>query len=349
MAVLLRRHGWLLVKEPTLYLARAVIFVVSSVFFSIIYIDTRQRTQAQATARLYYVCWLLPAITAPCVIALASLNRELAIIVREVKAGSFQPAAYVLAQTTIQLTMMGFLCLVTLLPSGYGIGDWPWSRFGPVLLLFTLTLWVCENMAQLFALVPNVLVGMLGLIVLWFFAYLFSGLLVNQEDVVWPLRLMVYALPFKWSNPAILWNVFIDTPDYEGVSPCEPTPTSCHSSFYCPDDPYGLQCYGRTGTEILRSFSGIWPAFNEDNTWLSDCAILAAMALGWKALFVLAFSARCAVGSSPRALLPSPTTGLVAALLLAGAALLFVAAFTWVHLEWEDGFLVIEENEGGEE
>ena len=50
---LFRRHGLLVFRDPTLYVARAFMFLNACVFFGIIYIKSRERDQDQIFSRMW--------------------------------------------------------------------------------------------------------------------------------------------------------------------------------------------------------------------------------------------------------------------------------------------------------
>ena len=44
---------------------------------------------------------------------------------------------------------------------------------------------------------------MLNYMQYWFAAFLFSGVMVNLEEIIWPLRILTYTAPYRWAIPAI--------------------------------------------------------------------------------------------------------------------------------------------------
>ena len=45
----------------------------------------------------------------------------------------------------------------------------------------------------------NPIHGMLSYLLYWFVSFLFCLVLVAENDVVWPLRLLVYVSPLRWA------------------------------------------------------------------------------------------------------------------------------------------------------
>ena len=47
----------LAIRDPTVYVSRMVVFFVSCIFFSIVYLKSRERTQAQVLQRMWLLLW----------------------------------------------------------------------------------------------------------------------------------------------------------------------------------------------------------------------------------------------------------------------------------------------------
>ena len=74
------------------------------------------------------------------------------------------------------------------------------SNFGQVICVYALCLWAFESVAQLFAVTTaSPLLGMLNFVNVWFASFLFSGIMVPEDDVIWPFRIFCSILPLKWS------------------------------------------------------------------------------------------------------------------------------------------------------
>ena len=73
-------------------------------------------------------------------------------------------------------------------------------------------------------------------------------------------------------------------------------------NFWCPADATGgLQCYGRTGVEILDSIHANFPAFESDVNVLLDQMILLAIALFFKACYAIRLLLTCRKIALPQA------------------------------------------------
>merc|ERR1712087_1011630 len=132
VAVLFRRSLTLALRDP------------------IVYLESRERTQAQVYSRFWLLIWHLGVPSMFSMAAALGQNVEFVTIRREVKAGMYRISSYLAAQHLIQLPFILFLSLSVIGVSGYGIGKWNPEGFWAVLLVEALFLFSFECAAQLF-------------------------------------------------------------------------------------------------------------------------------------------------------------------------------------------------------
>lgn len=163
------------------------------------YYKSRSRTQDQAVSRMWLLLWHIGIPANLGVVAVYAYNSEFLAIKREVKNGMFLPLAYFLANLVVQLPMMFVAAVFALSVSGFGQGGWWGPNYIQFVLCWSCMLWAFESAAQVMSVVAsNPLAGMMGYIVFWFSSFLFCGVLVNNNDVPWPLKIMTWTLPIKW-------------------------------------------------------------------------------------------------------------------------------------------------------
>merc|ERR1719419_2090677 len=134
----------------------------------------------------------------------------------------------------------------SLIFGGYILCNWRWEKFPIVFVLHGLTMLTFELMAELFSLVtPHFVVGMLVFIGTWFAAFLFCGLNVKDENVMWPLKALCYLMPIRYGTRSIAYEELAGTV-FTGAEECTyPTDNMCREEgFYCPE---GGPCFGITG------------------------------------------------------------------------------------------------------
>jgi hypothetical protein len=301
VAILLKRHGKLVYRDPMLYGARCGMFLMATVFFAVVYVKARDRVQDQVLNRMFVAMWYAGVPANLGVIAVFALNFEFHAIKDEVKDGMYSPGAYVIAHTLLQIPLMFVMAVFALGVSAYAITDFTPEMFPQMILIFAMQLWAFECIAQAHSLMPNPLVGMLGFLNIWFTSFLFAGVLLPEEDVVWPLRAFVYVLPFRWGLSAMVHTEYIKAPDYSGAESCTPGVGVCGpKGFYCPGDKSGgLQCFGTTGAEVLDSIQVSYNAFSSTDTVGRDLFYMICIAVVFKVAFVIGLFRSCHAGIPP--------------------------------------------------
>ena len=287
--ILIRKHFWLKVRDPSLYVGRVVFFLMACSFFAVVYIEARSRVQDQVLNRLFEMMWFA---TAPCclgTVTVFALHTELKSVTHETRDGMYSPGAYVVAHTLLQIPLMVLLSLSAIGIPAYGIANFYLPQIVRMVAVYSLELWAFECIAQLFSLVSNPLLGMLGFLCIWFSAFLFSGVMIPIDNVFWPIRASCYISPFYWSLRSMAYTEFYHTPHFSGAKACDETSAiDCRpTGFYCPGDLTGLQCYGRTGPQILTSIGINFESFTSDNTLMADSLALLCIALTSKLAFTV--------------------------------------------------------------
>ena len=307
----LRRQTLLSWRDPTLYISRIVIFLMACIFFAWVYADARNRNQGQIINRLFLCMWITAVPTCMGVIAVFALNQEFVEIKREIKDGMYSPLAYIISNTFVQLPFMVLLALAALGVGPYGISIFHPPNFGLMLLIFSVTLWTFESMAQLLSvLFRNPLIGMLIFICLWFCSFLFSGLFITEGSMQWPLKVFMYILPLRWSLALMVKTEFRDA-TFDGATLLS-TPSAAGFDYTCGDasNEPGFICYGRTGEQVLRSLSHSFTPYEPSDTFQRDILITFGIGAVCKVLYTVLVYARTGSGTQPtppesRALRPS--------------------------------------------
>lgn len=102
------------------------------------------------------------------VVAVYALNDEFKSILRETKNGMVSPASYILAKTIMVLPVMYIMSLFALVIPSYVIQGNPWEGFGQSTLLWSVTMYCFECLAEcLSAWVEDPIFGMLQALNFW--------------------------------------------------------------------------------------------------------------------------------------------------------------------------------------
>ena len=308
VCTLLKRQAQLLVRDPLIYVARAVANSVLVLFFAIIYLEAQHRVQSQALQRMFYFvfCIAIPSQLSIGVVILS--NMTLRSVRREVKDGMYHPLAWWLASSAIQAPMMWVLAAMALWPA-YALvfartGPETWASFPMVQTIMATELWCFEGVAEMFSLFANPINGMLYFLFFFIFAFLFCGMFIAFGDVIWALRWICYITPFGYTLRSSLYSVMLASPDYEGALYCTPgqiinpgmaNQTQCpERGFYCPEDPMFVSCFGVSGLEILDSVGVNFPVVSgTDVSVAADVARIVAIGVVARLIFVVGLLRTC--------------------------------------------------------
>eukprot|EP01033_Poteriospumella_lacustris_P013703 gene13704-biopygen6226 len=293
--IMFRRHFSLAIRDPMVYVGRLLMFFVVTIFFAIVYIDGRERKQDNALTHLWLCIWCISVPTNAGVIAVYVFNNEFFTIKKEVKNGMVQPLPYLIANAVLQIPVMFLFGIAAISVSQYGMINYYGPRYGQLLLLYALTLYSYESIAQVFAVVfSNPLLGMLQYVNIWFASFLFNGLFLPIKSIPWPFRVFSYILPFRYNIRSMAYQEYAEGPDWGGAVLCDPaTDSSCLPGGYkCTDTSASAVCFGRTGKQVLQSIHHVFDTFNSQDTFNTDVAILIGIAIICKIMFVVVMSVK---------------------------------------------------------
>ena len=146
-------------REPLAYLVRLVANFNATLFFGIIYIETRDKVQAQINPRTFFLMFCVGIPMQFILVSNFIYHYQWLSLKKEVKDGMYHPAANAIASWIVQIPMMFILALSSLIPM-FALGDLNWDSFGIVLVLYAVTFWAFEGLAQAFSTFPNVIYGL---------------------------------------------------------------------------------------------------------------------------------------------------------------------------------------------
>lgn len=268
----LSRQALLSIRDPTLYLGRMGAFLIANSFFAMIYWMARPLHQEYAKPKFYLVGWFIAVPTLFALIVVFAANEEFILARKEIKNGMLKTGCYLFSSTFLTMPYMLLLsCFAILVPAI--IADHPFTldSVGVSVVIFAICLWTFESMGQFIGvLFKNTMAGMLAMMFIWFTCFLFMGSFLQAENTILPFGFFMLVLPLKWTCMAMSFNVFSDS-EWEGAVLTEDN----SKGFVCPNMP-AMNCYGKTGTQVLTSlamdFSDVSP---DDRTW--ECALWIAL------------------------------------------------------------------------
>ena len=287
LVIMLDRHLKLVLRDPLLFVGRMGIFICALLFFAIMYVAARDPAQDQVMNRMWYATWCLGIPSNMAVIAVYTYNSEFFAIKREVQNGMTSPSSYLAAMTIIQIPIMFIFGICAWSVGAYGVLDFNADNYFLMIFVFAVFIFCFEALAQLLSVVnENPLLGMLNLMQMWFASFLFAGIMIPQEDVIWPFRAFGYISPMKYALRTVVYTEFIDR-TFDGAELCDPTTDSnCYYSGSNTGADQGWTCganneacFGKEGWQVLdqlhRSFDTI---SSKDEYWIS-CLFLICFAV----------------------------------------------------------------------
>jgi len=274
--VMMHRHAKLVGRDPVLYLGRAIIFLMSNLYFALVYIQARERAQDQATNRMWLIIWFMGVPANMGVVAVYAYNAEFNSVRKEIKNGMCSPGAYLLAKSVLEIPLMFFFALCALGPAAYGLANFNGDDFILYVLIWTAAIYAWEAMAEVLALsFQNPLFGMMQFMGLWFSAFLYGGFLIPGDDMVWPLKVFYYILPLKYSVRSMVWAEYHQS-EWQKCKD-DASPGTYQSN--------GELCYGRDGKDVLETLNSIFPLFSSDNQVTGDVMFCICIAVVFKIIY----------------------------------------------------------------
>jgi hypothetical protein len=301
-----KRQAHIAMIDPMIYMGRAVGFLAACTFFSIIYVESRERTQEQVLNRLWLSMWFAGVPTSMGVVAVYAYSEEFAMIKKEVKNGMYSLSSYLIASAALQVPGMIMLALAAVGIPGFAIGNMWAPHFAEIISLYMCLYFSYECIARMYSvLFDNPLMGMLGYMNVWFTSFLFAGIMIPEDQVIWPFRALVYALPLNWSVRTVTYLNSIDA-EYDGAYYCDGDVRSdCIYHFdddgekilpgwtcsEVADGAYNpMQCFGNEGWQTLDSLGKNYESISsEDETDRNFGIIIAIAATMWTVYVILAY------------------------------------------------------------
>lgn len=278
-------------REPLAYIIRLVANFCATCFFGIIYIETRDKVQEQVISRTFFLMFCMGIPMQFILVSNFIYHFQYLSLAKEVKNGMYHPFASAIASFIVQTPMCFVLALSSTIPM-FVFGDLHWGSFPIVVTLYALTFWAFEGLAQMLSVFSNVIYCLFAFLNMYFTAFLFCGMFVDFEDVVWPLRAFCYFLPLGWTLQSYMYGLYHDLPDHAGTFTCTPGEAldaggvCTTQGFYCYSDadPSGAVCYGKSGDQILNSLSVQFTIFGDEGHY------------GRNIGFIVAFGVLCRLG-----------------------------------------------------
>lgn len=273
ISIMFRRCLTLIIRDPILYVGRAVMFLIANTFFSLVYLKARTYDQDQALNKMWITIWHIAVTSNMGVVAVYALNDEFKTILRENKNGMVGPLSYVLAKTILVIPIMLIFGVFALGIPTIVIMDFPGSAFGMGLLLWSSSLLVFECVAESLSVwFDDPILGMLQFMNFWFGCFLFAGFLIPLRDMFWPFELFYYIMPYSYYVRSQMYNLLHETT----WEPC--------NTVENPDEPVCVT--PPTGTNVLGALTGVYAVIEDEDRVVQDLGTILAIAVFWKMTYI---------------------------------------------------------------
>ena len=100
--ILARRHARLMVRNPLEHGARAVLFALISIFFSVLYIGSHEETQDQVFPREFLQWWVSNTAPIFSVLPMLAMTLDRRTMLREMTDNAYSPGELLAALTALQ-------------------------------------------------------------------------------------------------------------------------------------------------------------------------------------------------------------------------------------------------------
>jgi len=266
-------------------------FLIANSLFAVVYWNARELSQEYVIARFFLIGWLAAVPTLLSAVGVYAFNQQFKLMSKEVKNGFFGRRTYLLITMALEVPYMVLMALSAVVIPLYVVSTGNWAELLSTILVMVSALWCFECLAQMFGIVfTNPLTGMLGMLALWIVSFLFSGIFLRPDQIVWFLEDAVYLMPLFYCLRALHHIQFLGTL-WDGAVLSDVVP-----GFKCTQPG---PCYGRTGDQVLKSLSGMFVS-SEQDTVTRDIAVILLMGLLAKLVCVGIIMARTR-GSKHRA------------------------------------------------
>lgn len=272
MAIMMKRHFLMVIRDPVLYTGRTVIFLLANLVFAFVYWSGRESNQRQCLNKMWVGIWFVGVPANMAVVAVYALNDEFKSMLRETKNGMVSGVSYLLTKSLIVAPILFVFAVSSLLFPLFVVQHAPWEPFVAIGLLFVATMFVFESLAECLAVwIDDPILGMLQFMNVWFASFLFGGFLIPLRDLYWPFTLFYYIMPYSYYVRSSTNELFPATT----FEPC----TDPLTSAVCVNS--------SNGKDVLAAMTRVVPLITADRQTYQDVVVLIAIGIFYKVLYII--------------------------------------------------------------
>jgi len=271
-SIVLRRQARLISRDPVLYLGRFFMFFFANFNMAVIYWNARENDQSRALEKMWTVGMFLAVAGCMGVVAVSALNAEFKSLHAESKNGMVNLLSYVIAKTILVIPIILMCSISSLAIPAFVVQQWPISRFVVITGIHALSLYCYECVAECLSVwFTEPITGMIFYLFYWILTFVFGGVFIPGEDVIWPLRALYYVMPFQYYYRSVIYELFMNTLFCPCTNPFKSA--VCANSF--------------ESSDVLLSLGQIFPIFSPEDTVKRDALVLISIATAFKLFYVV--------------------------------------------------------------
>lgn len=272
--IVLKRHFKMMYRDHILYVGRFTIAFFLNILFGIVYWHSRKNTQDQVISKAWIVVWYLSCPVMLGAVAVYVTSDEISAVKQEQRNGMLRYGTYATTKVILSVPIIFLFAIVCLGIPGWVLQGYEMSPFVEVIILWSVTAYTFENLAECLAIwISDKIIGMLLYLGYWISAFLFSGLFLPFNDLPLPCKGLYYVMPFSYyfrSCFYVLFRVYTFQPCDRKLNPMDPI---------CVDS--------SAGQDVISGLHNFLPLFENNDTYKNDIWLLLGMAFVFKLFYLL--------------------------------------------------------------
>eukprot|EP00527_Entomoneis_sp_CCMP2396_P007145 CAMPEP_0198142730 /NCGR_PEP_ID=MMETSP1443-20131203/5442_1 /TAXON_ID=186043 /ORGANISM="Entomoneis sp., Strain CCMP2396" /LENGTH=649 /DNA_ID=CAMNT_0043805811 /DNA_START=139 /DNA_END=2088 /DNA_ORIENTATION=+ len=278
--ILFSRHFKLIRRDPILYIGRAIMFLVSCLIFSLVYLSARDDNQDQVINKFWIIIWVIAVPSQLGVVAVYTLNDEFKSLLRETKNGMLSGVSYVIAKSILVTPIMYIFSLFSLGIPFFAVIGASGASFVGCTLIYAACLFCFESVAECLSVwFEDPILGMLMYMNFWFGSFLFGGFLIPQDDMYYPFEIFYYVMPFSYYARSFAYNYF----KHINFEACDPDITTTNAVCVDSDQADGTT----SGIAVLVAFAKVFPLLSSTDETAKDIGITIAVGMFFKLCYIM--------------------------------------------------------------
>jgi len=289
LKALLKREFHVAFTDPILYLCRPCLYFFTNAFMTFLWWQGREPDNEHVIAKIWTLFMVMTSNSCYSIVCVFFFYNTYPIVCQEIRNGFYQTWEYILSIFLISIPVHVVLALFTCYGPIYGLGNYNVDQSLYGVLTAFLLIQIFDGLARVCSTQGMLILGFGGFIQYWYSSFLFCGMFLDQEKIVWPIKLFTYISPHRHAIPVWFFTDFDDIDGWKQAAPCPtngpitpengctyqggvtPAGNGIGDGFTCgKQGTYDFLCYGYTGNQVLTTLKGMFysiTADEEDIPW----------------------------------------------------------------------------------